>query len=84
MHHSRNSQQKAWDETLVLALAGMGKLLRSHFLIIAVMPDFPLVGSYPQEGYLYELGMQKEPWDTGQEHRLQNQGLLLKDSNDAF
>ena len=40
MHHSRNSQQKAWDETLVLALAGMGKLLRAHFPSIATMPDF--------------------------------------------
>lgn len=45
MHHSRNSQQKAWDETLVLALAGMGRLLRSHFGILAVMPAFEQVSS---------------------------------------
>ena len=43
MHHSRNSQQKAWDETLVLALAGMGKLLKGHFQSIATMPDFSQV-----------------------------------------
>lgn len=44
MHHSRNSQQKAWDETLVLALAGMGRLLRSHFAPLVAMPAFQQVG----------------------------------------
>lgn len=43
MHHSRNSQQKAWDETLVLALAGMGRLLRSHFVSLSKVPDFDQV-----------------------------------------
>ena len=41
MHHSRNSQQKAWDETLVLALAGMGRLLRGHLPTLVTMPAFP-------------------------------------------
>ena len=41
MHHSRNSQQKAWDETLVLALAGMGRLLRGHLPVLVTMPAFP-------------------------------------------
>ena len=43
MHHSRNSQQKMWDETLVLALAGMGRLLRAHFAILVAMPAFSQV-----------------------------------------
>ena len=41
MHHSRNSQQKAWDETLVLALAGMGRLLRGHLPVLVTLPAFP-------------------------------------------
>ena len=43
MHHSRNSQQKAWDETLVLALAGMGRILRSHFTSLCRIPEFDQV-----------------------------------------
>lgn len=43
VHHSRNSEQKKWDETLVLALSGMGRLLRMHLLIIAPMQAFPQV-----------------------------------------
>lgn len=30
VHHSRNSAQKQWDETLVLVLTGMGRLLRTY------------------------------------------------------
>ena len=44
VHHSRNSEQKQWDETLVLALSGMGRLLRAHLTIIAPMQAFPQVG----------------------------------------
>jgi hypothetical protein len=29
-HHTRNTEQKQWDETLTLALNGMNKVLRSH------------------------------------------------------
>ena len=43
MHHSRNSEQKQWDETLVLALSGMGRLLRAHLGTIAAKPDFAQV-----------------------------------------
>ncbi|GFR47515.1 hypothetical protein Agub_g9147, partial [Astrephomene gubernaculifera] len=35
VHHSRNSEQKQWDETLVLALAGAGKVLRSYLPVLA-------------------------------------------------
>ena len=41
VHHSRNSAQKQWDETLVLALQGMGRLLRAHLPIVAAMEGFP-------------------------------------------
>ena len=30
VHHSRNTEQKQWDETVVIALGGMGRLLRAH------------------------------------------------------
>ena len=40
VHHSRNSAQKQWDETLVLALQGMGRLLRAHLRIVAAMDGF--------------------------------------------
>lgn len=41
VHHSRNSEQKQWDETLVLALSGTGRLLRAHLRTLqAVLPDF--------------------------------------------
>ncbi len=29
MHHSRNTEQKQWEETLTLTLAGVTKVLRS-------------------------------------------------------
>ncbi len=41
VHHSRNSAQKQWDETLVLALQGMGRLLRAHLPTVAAMEGFP-------------------------------------------
>jgi len=41
VHHSRNSAQKQWDETLVLALGGMGRLLRAHLPLLSRMPAFP-------------------------------------------
>lgn len=41
MHHSRNSEQKQWDETLVLALSGMGRLLRAHLPLLVPMQAFP-------------------------------------------
>ncbi len=35
LHHSRNSAQKQWDETLGLALGGAAKLLRQHLSRLA-------------------------------------------------
>ena len=53
MHHSRNSQQKAWDETLVMALAGMGRILRSHFPVLSKVPDFDQVQPHIHAAYEY-------------------------------
>ena len=41
VHHSRNSVQKQWDETLVLSLQGMGRLLRAHMPLLAPLDGFP-------------------------------------------
>ena len=41
VHHSRNSAQKQWDATLVLALGGMGRLLRAHLPLVSRMPALP-------------------------------------------
>lgn len=43
VHHSRNSEQKQWDETLVLAISGMGRLLRQHLPLLRGMEAFPQV-----------------------------------------
>lgn len=40
VHHSRNSAQKQWDETLVLCLNGMGRLLRSHLGVLSGLEGF--------------------------------------------
>jgi hypothetical protein len=40
VHHSRNTAQKQWDETLVLVLGGMGRLLRPHFKILHRLDSF--------------------------------------------
>lgn len=37
MHHSRNTEQKQWDETVVVAVGGMARLLRAHLPAIAAM-----------------------------------------------
>lgn len=36
-HHTRNTEQKQWDETLTIALNGMNKVLRSHLPAIVVL-----------------------------------------------
>ena len=43
VHHSRNSVQKQWDETLVLALGGMARILRAHLPTLVPMPGFSQV-----------------------------------------
>ncbi|KAJ4841109.1 hypothetical protein Tsubulata_003740 [Turnera subulata] len=40
IHHSRNTAQKQWDETLVLVLGGIARLLRSFFPFISSLPNF--------------------------------------------
>ena len=56
MHHSRNSEQKQWDETLVLALSGMGRLLRAHLPLLVPMQAFPQVWANFQAGSFHCLG----------------------------
>lgn len=41
VHHSRNSEQKQWDETVVIALGGMARLLKSHLLAVVRLEAFP-------------------------------------------
>ncbi len=50
VHHSRNSVQKQWEETLVLALGGMARILRAHLPVLVPMPGFSqalLCSSFP-------------------------------------
>ena len=41
VHHSRNSEQKQWDETVVIALGGMGRLLKAHLPAVVQLEAFP-------------------------------------------
>ena len=43
VHHSRNSVQKQWEETLVLALSGMGRILRAHLPVLVTIAGFSQV-----------------------------------------
>lgn len=40
IHHSRNTVQKQWDETLVLVLGGIARLLRSFFPLLSDLSNF--------------------------------------------
>ncbi|XP_022719220.1 protein MON2 homolog isoform X2 [Durio zibethinus] len=40
IHHSRNTAQKQWDETLVLVLGGIARLLRSFFPFLISLNNF--------------------------------------------
>ncbi|XP_072952390.1 uncharacterized protein [Typha angustifolia] len=40
IHHSRNTAQKQWDETIVLVLAGITRLLRSFFPFLQSLKNF--------------------------------------------
>ncbi|XP_057496302.1 uncharacterized protein LOC130781215 [Actinidia eriantha] len=40
IHHSRNTAQKQWDETLVLVLGGVARLLRSFFPFLRSLRNF--------------------------------------------
>jgi hypothetical protein len=40
IHHSRNTAQKQWDETIVLVLGGIARLLRSFFPFLQQLSKF--------------------------------------------
>ncbi|WVZ68645.1 hypothetical protein U9M48_017561, partial [Paspalum notatum var. saurae] len=40
IHHSRNTAQKQWDETIVLVLGGIARLLRSFFPLLQQLSKF--------------------------------------------
>ncbi|KAF4374415.1 hypothetical protein G4B88_026302 [Cannabis sativa] len=40
IHHSRNTAQKQWDETLVLILGGIARILRSFFPLLRSLKSF--------------------------------------------
>ncbi|XP_019187108.1 PREDICTED: protein MON2 homolog isoform X1 [Ipomoea nil] len=40
IHHSRNTAQKQWDETLVLVLGGIARILRSFFPLLRNLSNF--------------------------------------------
>ncbi|XP_073141433.1 uncharacterized protein [Henckelia pumila] len=40
IHHSRNTAQKQWDETLVLVLGGIARILRSFFPLLRSLKNF--------------------------------------------
>lgn len=40
IHHSRNTAQKQWDETIVLVLGGISRLLRSFFPLLRILRNF--------------------------------------------
>lgn len=40
IHHSRNTAQKQWDETLVLVLGGIARILRSFFPFLRSLENF--------------------------------------------
>uniref|UniRef100_A0A804NCQ8 Mon2 C-terminal domain-containing protein n=1 Tax=Zea mays TaxID=4577 RepID=A0A804NCQ8_MAIZE len=40
IHHSRNTAQKQWDETIVLVLGGIARLLRSFFSYLQQLRKF--------------------------------------------
>eukprot|EP01097_Dermamoeba_algensis_P006899 TRINITY_DN4308_c0_g1_i1.p1 TRINITY_DN4308_c0_g1~~TRINITY_DN4308_c0_g1_i1.p1 ORF type:complete len:547 (+),score=115.72 TRINITY_DN4308_c0_g1_i1:1322-2962(+) len=40
VHHSRNSIAKQWDETQVVALSGVSRIFKVHFLYLVNLPQF--------------------------------------------
>ncbi|KAI3784337.1 hypothetical protein L1987_43435 [Smallanthus sonchifolius] len=40
IHHSRNTAQKQWDETLVLVLGGIARILRTFFPLLRSITNF--------------------------------------------
>ncbi|XP_071711861.1 uncharacterized protein [Rutidosis leptorrhynchoides] len=40
IHHSRNTAQKQWDETLVLVFGGIARIMRTFFPLLRSIPNF--------------------------------------------
>jgi hypothetical protein len=49
-HHTRNTEQKQWDETLTLALNGMNKVLRAHLAPFMALQVRALAAALLQPG----------------------------------
>ena len=64
VHHSRNSVQKQWEETLVLALSGMARILRAHLPVLVDMPGFSQVISSASLRCQYCLVPCRHPYNT--------------------
>ncbi|GMH33400.1 hypothetical protein BSKO_01234 [Bryopsis sp. KO-2023] len=41
VHHSRNTERKQWDESLVLTFGGLGKVLKSFLPVLVKLEAFP-------------------------------------------
>jgi len=52
MHHSRNTEQKQWDETTMLALTGIARVFRLFLPTIEALPCFPEAWAHLQTGVI--------------------------------
>jgi hypothetical protein len=57
VHHSRNSEQKQWDETVVIALGGMARLLRAHLPTVASLGAKSIGAGWDELMMVAESGM---------------------------
>ena len=57
VHHSRNSEQKQWDETVVMALTGMARLLRAHLPTVAALGAKSIEAGWDELMVVAESGM---------------------------
>ena len=62
VHHSRNTEQKQWDETLVLLLGGLSRLLRSFTSVLQKLDGFDsLWETFLEFAYGSTIGGSKVP-----------------------
>ena len=40
VHHSKNTKQKLWVESLILLLSNLGKFFRTHMLVLVGLEEF--------------------------------------------
>ncbi len=40
VHHTRNTEEKQWNETQVLALQGIVQVFRTYFPTLSALPNF--------------------------------------------